>query len=306
MLHLLFLQITVFSQFIDKELHTARNIKSRVNRHNVIVILNKINEYYKIKKFELGVFIFAGVDNTDNFFLYSIEPLIKCDIFVYNCSNKFNPSFVSKYMNLCEGSIVFANGNECYIYRFDTCAGTFVQFKHINGNLIKRHKKGGQSALRFARLAEESRLHYTTYIIDWINKLNTSNRILLFGSLEIINMIKSRCNKNIELGGFLEFDSNTIKDVQKWIGIINDKSSINPYLNIYKEIIKLLDTNPDRLDFDPKNKDQMKWWIGKATALDKATQSDNFIPYPNPNTEYSSRINIFEYIGVKFFVYEQE
>jgi len=105
---LLFHPITVFSQFINKEISTARNIKSRINRHNVLAVLTKISENYVPSS--LGVFIFAGIDEFGEFVYKTINPVIRCDIFVYNCSNRFDTSFVSKYMLEIDGSIIFASG----------------------------------------------------------------------------------------------------------------------------------------------------------------------------------------------------
>ena len=117
--------------------------------------------------------------------IQSFIPEIKNEQFIYNCSNKFIIDFVQDYIKQLDGSIIFVNGNEAIIYSWKS---RFVKQKHINANLIKRHRKGGQSSVRFARLAEESRTHYVTYIIDNINTLKTKNN-WIFGSNEILSMI---------------------------------------------------------------------------------------------------------------------
>ncbi len=306
---MLFHQITVFSQFIEKEISTARNIKSRVNRHNVLNVLTRISENYIPSN--LGIFIFAGIDEFGEFIYKTISPVIRCDIFVYNCSNRFDTSFVSKYMLEIDGSIIFASGDETLIYSFDRQLGIFKKIKQINGNLIKRHKKGGQSALRFSRLAEESRQTYTTHVIDYINALNNTN-IYIFGSQEIVEMIvEKKSSKNqIINGGFIEFNSDTIKDTKRWIGLLSNKSNLNLFDNKYEEIVSLLETNPDALDFDPKNKDQMKWFVelkdSSASPVEQVCLRANAknIPWPNKSSKYWTRFNGFEYIGVKYFTYQ--
>jgi len=179
----------------------------------------------------------------------------------------------------------------------------FKKIKQINGNLIKRHKKGGQSALRFSRLAEESRQTYTTHVIDYVNTLVSPN-IWILGSQEIVEMIvQKKSSKNqITNGGHIEFDNNTIKDTKRWIGLLSNKSNLNLFDNKYEQIVSLLATNPDGLDFDPANKDQMEWFMELGSNV--LPNSTN-IPWPdkNSNSKYWVRFNGFEYIGVKYFTY---
>jgi hypothetical protein len=268
----------------------------------VLSVLTKISENYTPSS--LGVFIFAGIDEYGEFIYKTINPIIRCDIFVYNCSNRFDTSFVSKYMLEIDGSIIFASGDETLIYSFDKQIGIFKKIKQINGNLIKRHKKGGQSALRFSRLAEESRQTYTTHVIDYVNKLDKQN-IYIFGSQEIVEMIiEKKSSKNqITNGGHIEFNSDTIKDTKKWIGLLTNSSNLNLFDNKYEQIINLLETNPDGLDFDPSNKDQMNWFVKLDSESNKFNNSKQ-IPWPDKTSEYWIRFQGFEYIGVKYFTYE--
>jgi peptide chain release factor subunit 1 len=295
---LLSLQSTIFSTFIDNEITTARNIKDRINRHNVIKILTKINEYTKGNKYENGIFIWAGINEYNEFIFEKLIPEIENDKFIYNCSNKFVTDFVQDYMKKLDGSIIFANGNECIIYEWNY---KFIKRKHIDANLIKRHKKGGQSSVRFARLAEESRMHYVTYIIDNLNKIKTENN-WIFGSKEILDMIFERKKDiyiNISNGGFYNFDDKSILNQSYWIQYLENKST-EKYKKYYEKIIYYLDTNPDFLDFDINQKENMKFYMIKEIKEDK--MSDKKIPWIEITDKYYSRLNIFEYIGVKYFV----
>ena len=165
---MLFLLITVFSNtfntWLKKELATAKNIKNRINRHNVQRLLTKISKNIDIKKYQNSLFLYAGIDEFDIEIFELIEPIAKCDIFYYNCSNKFNTETINKYLESHTGSIIFANGDECIIYEY---VNEFIKKKHITANLIKRHKKGGQSQLRFSKITDELRVHYVLYIIDY-------------------------------------------------------------------------------------------------------------------------------------------
>ncbi len=256
-----------------------------------------------MKDYSKGIFIYTGIDEYENEIFQIIEPTIKCNIFYYNCSNKFNIDVIKKYLNNYSGTIIFVNGKECIIYEYQY---EFIKKKHINGNLIKRHKKGGQSQARFGRLADDSRTHYVSYIIENLNKIKTSCN-WIFGSDEIINLIKDKQSNiyiPLKYGGFYDFNLSTINNTQYWINyftLIDD----NIYDNIYKEIITLLDTNIDCLDFNPSNAHEMKWFISKIPLSDELNNSKSKINLIN-SSKYYSRLSIFDFIGVKYYKYEIE
>lgn len=286
-----------------KELASAKNIKDRVNRNNVVRLLTKISENVDIKKYINGVFIYTGIDEYKQEIFEIIEPIAKLNIFYYNCGNKFNTDIIQKYLITYSGTIIFANGNECIIYEY---INQFIKKKHINANLIKRHKKGGQSQMRFSRLADESRVHYVSYIIDNLNTITTQNN-WIFGSDEITSMIFDRKNDiNIPLkkGGFYAFDANTINNTDYWLKYLTEpEDGLND--KIYEQMINYLDTNPDYLDFDPRNAGTMKWFITKLELNDNLMNSNSHIKLLS-NSKFYDRLNIFDYIGVKYFNYDVE
>jgi hypothetical protein len=206
-----------------------------------------------------------------------------------------------------DGSIVFANGSDCYIYEW--FAGKFNKIKHINANLIKRHKKGGQSSVRFARLAEESRLHYVTHVIDYLNQIKTKNN-WIFGSNEIVNMImerKSDIHIKLTNGGFYNFNDTSITNTEYWLSYIQQKNNYDKY---YEKILLYLDTDPDRLDFDPINIEQMEYYICDINKLfnkingNKINENKNKQIPLDIKSKYYSRLQMFTYIGVKYFNYD--
>jgi hypothetical protein len=279
----------------------AKNIKNRINRHNVQRLLTKINENVDIKKYSNGLFIYVGIDEFAIEIFELIEPNVICDIFYYNCGNKFNTDIIKKYLETHTGTIIFANGKECIIYEHKN---EFIKKKHINANLIKRHSKGGQSQVRFGRLAEESRTHYVSYVVEHLNKITTKNN-WIFGSDEIVSMIMERKSEiyiPIKKGGFCDFDSNTINNTRHWLKYLTE---VDDDLNdkIYKEIIYYLDTKPEYLDFEPKNANLMKWFITKLPLTKELLESESNIKLIS-TSKYFSRLNIFDYIGVKYFNYE--
>ncbi len=226
----------------------------------------------------------------------SIEPVIDIDNFIYSCSNKFITEHVNNYMKTLDGSIIFANGNECIIYEWKT---KFIKKKFINANLIKKHKKGGQSSVRFSRLAEESRVQYVALIIDNLNQIKTKNN-WLFGSNEILDMIfnkKDNIYVKIQNGGFYNFDNTSINNQAYWLKYLEDNKNYNKY---YEKILYYLDTNPDMLDFDINNKNDMEFFM---INKDCKKIDNNQIPFIQKDNKYYDKLYKFEYIGIKYYNY---
>ena len=269
-----------------KEIATAKNIKNRLNGQLVSRLLRMIQEYFiRVEIPENGVIVYAGVNEYNKEVFQTFVPKIKLNVFYYNCGKTFVIDRFTNLFNDVSGNIIFANGDNCFIYEFKS---TFVKIKNINANLIKRHSKGGQSALRFSRLAEESRHSYVIYVIDYINKLCDSGNCWIFGSGEIVKMILERgeLQVNLKNGGFLDFNSDTINNTNKWLVYLKNEDVDNTVL---EEIVLYLDTNPDMLDFDPENRDEMKYFL-TTDDIEKYRGKKNY-----------ERVSLFEYIGVKYF-----
>ena len=300
---MLFLQSIVFSTWLVKEIAAAKNIKDRSNRQNVSRLLTILNQRLSNinlnTHYELGLFCFVGINEYSDEIIEFIEPEIKLDLFYYSCSNKFETSITSKYIGIkISGTIVFANGDECLGYQFKQ--GQFIKIFGLNGNLVKRHNKGGYSANRFARIAEESRHIYVVRICDRLRELslNGEEKIWIYGSDEIVEQILKTSTIKLFSGGFLNFNSNTIRNTKHWLEVLT-KSQEKNYDSIYKEILEYLELNPDMLDFNPVNKNKMKYFIDmKHNQTDKLEQ--NQIPLSS-SSKYYSKLVIFEYIGVKFY-----
>jgi hypothetical protein len=251
-----------------------------------------LSERLPNEKLDKGLIIFAGIDEYDDEILEIIQPELKIKMFYYSCASKFVVDAAREYISSYTGNIVFASGDMCLIYQYDK--GTFMIYKNITANLQKRQKKGGQSALRIARLAEETRHKYVTKIIDYLNKLNREDKTLLFGSKEITKMIQE--NKTILqpiiYKGFLEFNTSTILDTKKWCRLLNE-NDCDVHNEYYSNILEYLETDVDRLDFDKLNKNEMKYYLG-----------DDSIPFPTKENQYYTQLCVFEYIGVKYYSYE--
>lgn len=288
----------------------AKNIKDRTNRQNVQRILTILQQKFSegLRAHELGICCFVGINEYSDEICELIEPDSKITQFYYSCANKFHIEPVDKYIGTnTSGVLVFANGNECLCYQF--ASGQFVKLFGINGHLIKSHKKGGFSANRFARLADESRHNYIVRIADRIRNLvnsslelgtDLSNRIWIFGSEDIVQMFQTYwaglSQVKIMSGGFLNFNSNTINNTQYWLDFLS-RPNPNEFESYYGKIKLYLDTNPDMLDFDKTNKSETKFFIEKNPEQSQGNQ----IPFPTSSSKYYLDLVLFEYIGVKYF-----
>lgn len=283
----------MFSTFLTKELSTATNIKDRSNRKNVVRILKMIQSRIKAKEhlYTNGILLYAGIDQYDDEVFHLVEPTISMNQFYYDCGNKFQVDRFRRFFVDVSGWIAFADGEQFLLYQF--IDGKFVKKAHKTANLIKRQKKGGQSSLRFSRLAEESRHTYVSAVLDLLDThCKYAQTIWLFGSTEISKMILQKtCSLAlpIEYGGFIEFDLSTISNADMWISYIQ-REKVNTEL--VEKIIYYLDTDPDMLDFDPTQKHKMQASIDRQFIHDTKSHL---------SAELYSRICMFEYVGVKFY-----
>lgn len=206
----------------------APNIKNRINRQLVSRLLRMIQEYTTYNKIgNNGIIIYAGINEFEVEIFNTFVPKINLNQFYYNCGKVFVIDRFIPLFNDVNGYIIFANGDVCYIYKFES---KFIKIKSINANLIKRQRKGGQSAIRFSRLAKKSKHAYVIHVIDYINTLcrniedefNEQLPCYLFGSSEIARMILERNELLVKVidGGFLDFNDDTIKNTNKWLSYL--------------------------------------------------------------------------------------
>lgn len=255
-----------------------------------------------------GIFIYAGIDEFEKEICEIFYSIVKCNIFYYNCSNKFCIDIAKDYiydkLSDLNGNIIFASGDECIIYTLDK--GVFKKLYQFDALLQKRQHKGGQSAQRIARLAEETRHKYVTKVIDKLNHINNNNNYLL-GSDEITNMI---CNhkyllKQITHCGFLEFNNRTILNTKNWIQLFKDHQNNNNFDNIYKLIYNCLNTDIERLSFDYIDindntiMDEYKYILKKD--IDTNNNCDKIIPFPDSSSEYYLKLKDFTHISLKYY-----
>lgn len=237
---------------MQSEIGEASNIKDKCNRKNVVRVLTMISGLFKTLDQKSigdnGILIFVGIDKYGQELRHIIRPPNPIDEFYYKCTKRFETDrFEELFTTKPIGNIVFIDGNECIIYQFN---GQWKKIKTINANLIKRQKKGGQSSVRFSRLAEESRAHYITHVVDVINQSIMSNQNnYVFGSREIKNMLLGASELKIKFKTddmYHVFTADTIQEPYFKSLMINPVFGENKKVD---NIIELLQREPDYLLF---------------------------------------------------------
>jgi len=295
---------STLSNFITSELGQANNIKNRVNRQCVERSLRMLKGHLKnINSIsDSGVIFCFGIDENQGEIFEIISPPQPINKFYYRCDryfhlDQYNDMFVIKP----KGYVVFVDGNQCIIYEY---TGVWKKLIHFDALLIKRQKKGGQSALRFSRLAEESRMHYITKVIDTINRIigsdHTTNYI--FGSLEIKSMILSHSSLKPKFKTdsiYHSFTTDTINET--YFTLVMNNIEDNSSEAIIEEISLLLDMQPDLLLFsldEVKNNIKNVEYILVISCNE--VKDVKCYKLPN-NSKYFAKLKDFQIIGKLYY-----
>jgi len=158
-------QISRVNKMLSEEMGTAVNIKSRVNRLSVqsaiTSAIQRLKLYNRVP--ENGLVIFVGTvvteEGKDKKLSIHFQPFKPINTSLYLCDNRFHTEALNE---LLEDDNVFGfivmDGNGCL---YGTVSGNTRRVLHKFGvELPKKHGRGGQSAVRFARLRKEARHNY--------------------------------------------------------------------------------------------------------------------------------------------------
>lgn len=188
-------QISRVSKMLGDEMGTATNIKSRVNRLSVLGAITSVQQRLKLynKVPPNGLVLYSGTVVTDEGkekkMSMDFEPFKPINTSLYLCDNKFHTEALNELLESDDkfGFIVM-DGNGSL---FGTLAGNTRNILHkFSVDLPKKHGRGGQSALRFARLRLEKRHNYVRKVAETatqmfiVNDKPTVNGIVLAGSAE--------------------------------------------------------------------------------------------------------------------------
>lgn len=173
-------QISRVSKMLGDEFGTASNIKSRVNRLSVLGAITSTQQKLKLysKVPTNGLVIYCGTIMTDEGKEKKVnidfEPFKPINTSLYLCDNKFHTEALSELLEADDkfGFIVM-DGSGCL---FGTLCGNTRDVLHkFTVDLPKKHGRGGQSALRFARLRVEKRHNYVRKVAEVATQLYITN-----------------------------------------------------------------------------------------------------------------------------------
>ncbi|KAJ8759345.1 hypothetical protein K2173_006865 [Erythroxylum novogranatense] len=158
-------QISRVTKMLSDEYGTASNIKSRVNRQSVLGAITSAQQRLKLysRVPPKGLVLYTGTiiteDGKEKKVTIDLEPFRPINASLYLCDNKFHTEALSELLESDDkfGFIVM-DGNGTL---FGTLSGNTREVLHkFSVDLPKKHGRGGQSALRFARLRMEKRHNY--------------------------------------------------------------------------------------------------------------------------------------------------
>ncbi|RMD39207.1 hypothetical protein DV735_g5924, partial [Chaetothyriales sp. CBS 134920] len=191
-------QIPRASKMLAEEYGTASNIKSRVNRLSVLSAItstqSKLKTYSKVPP--NGLVIYCGeiitAEGKERKINIDFEPFKPINTSLYLCDNKFHTEALSELLESDQKfGFIIMDGNGAL---FGTLSGNTREVVHkFSVDLPKKHGRGGQSALRFARLRDEKRHNYVRKVAELAvqnfitnDKVNVAG-IILAGSADFKN-----------------------------------------------------------------------------------------------------------------------
>jgi len=249
-------QICKVNKMLTDEYGTASNIKSRVNRLSVLGAITSAQE--RLKRYnrvpENGLVVYTGTITNDEGkekkVNYDFEPFKPICTSLYLCDNKFHCEALAELLQDDDrfGFLIMDGNGSLY----GTLQGNHRTILHtFSVDLPKKHGRGGQSALRFARLRLEKRHNYVRKVAELATQLFiTDDRpnirgLVLAGSagfkteLQTSDLFDPRLNKvvvkmvDVSYGGengfsqAIELSSETLGNVK----FIQEKKLIGQYFD---------------------------------------------------------------------------
>jgi len=173
-------QLSQVNKMLSDEYGTASNIKSRVNRLSVLGAITSTQQRLKLynKCPKNGLVMYCGTVVTDEGKERKVnidfEPFKPINTSLYLCDNKFHTEDLNELLMDDEafGFIVMDGNGSLY----GTVQGSSREILHkFSVDLPKKHGRGGQSALRFARLRLEKRHNYVRKVAELATQLFVPN-----------------------------------------------------------------------------------------------------------------------------------
>lgn len=164
-------QVSRIAKMLADEFGTASNIKSRVNRLSVLGAITSVQQRLKLynKVPPNGLVVYCGTivtsEGKEKKVNIDFEPFKPINTSLYLCDNKFHTEALTALLeddNKFGFIVMDGNGS-----LFGTLCGNTRDVLHkFTVDLPKKHGRGGQSALRFARLRMEKRHNYVRKVAE--------------------------------------------------------------------------------------------------------------------------------------------
>ncbi len=249
-------QVSRAAKMLAEEFGTASNIKSRVNRLSVLSAITSTQQRLKLynKVPPNGLVVYCGeiitAEGKERRINIDFEPFKPINTSLYLCDNKFHTEALSELLESDQKfGFIIMDGNGAL---FGTLSGNTRDVIHkFSVDLPKKHGRGGQSALRFARLREEKRHNYVRKVAELAvqnfitnDKVNVAG-LILAGSADFKNdlnqsdmfdqRLQTKVIKIVDVSyggenGFnqaIELASETLSNVK----FIQEKKLINKYFD---------------------------------------------------------------------------
>lgn len=169
-------QVSQINRLLTEEYGTATNIKSRVNRLSVLDAITSAQQRIKLySRFPAnGLVLFCGTIITDEGkekkLTIDFEPFRPLHTSLYMCDNRFHCEALTSLLDDVDVfGFVVVTGDGCLIATLQGNDKTILHQMEVD--LPKKHNKGGQSSVRFARLRQEARHNYLRKVGEYVNQL---------------------------------------------------------------------------------------------------------------------------------------
>merc|ERR1712080_180901 len=164
-------QVSRAAKMLADEFGTASNIKSRVNRLSVLGAITSVQQRLKLynKVPPNGLVVYCGTivtsEGKEKKVNIDFEPFKPINTSLYLCDNKFHTEALTALLaDDNRFGFIVMDGNGAL---FGTLQGNTREVLHkFTVDLPKKHGRGGQSALRFARLRMEKRHNYVRKVAE--------------------------------------------------------------------------------------------------------------------------------------------
>nr|AGE95401.1 peptide chain release factor subunit 1 [Encephalitozoon cuniculi] len=229
-------QISRVSKMLTDEYGTASNIKSRVNRLSVLGAItsaqSKLKQYSKAPPNGLGIFVGTVLtdQNKEKKISVGIEPIKPVNTSLYMCDSKFHvDDLLALFEDEARYGFIVMDGHSTVFATLQGNVKTILQQIHVD--LPKKHGRGGQSSVRFARLRVEKRNAYVKKVGEIAGNLFLTNCVMNVEGL----ILAGQSDLKNELAQVLDSRIQVIKAVDTNYG---GESGLNQAIELCEDVLK--------------------------------------------------------------------